>query len=153
MRHIYYCGCLYRLAADTHYREKEVDAAYQNGCRMADEYDNDLYAAIYSEDLDYIFNDQLLAASWQAGFDGKSELVWAEGWRLGDIPESGKSYNYRDNHPEPGVSMMWVKDEQGNEYHTEDALSAAFISRRDKRVEYSGWLVGFGSDGEPCLLR
>jgi hypothetical protein len=144
-------GYVYRRAF--HYRGDEVDSAYELGVKLSEKYSGDLKAAIYGEDIDYIFNDHLLTASWEAGFNGSPQPVWAEGWRLGNIPSAGRSYNYRDNHPEPGVSMMWVKDENGNEYYTEDKLSAAFISRRTKRVYYSGWLVGFGSDGEPCLLR
>ena len=137
----------------TYPREEEVVRSYEEGQKMAQKYNRDLTAAVHGEDVDYIFNDDLRGASWEAGFNDDPKFVWAEGWRLGDVPKSGRSYNYRDNHPEPGVSMMEVRDEYGNKYSTEDALSAAFISRRDKRVEYSGWLVGFGSDGEPCLLR
>jgi len=140
-----------RLAA--YPRERDVAAAYELGQRLAEQYDGDLTAAVHSGDLDHVLLDDLSAASWDAGFYGRPKPVWATGWRFGNIPENGRSYNYRDNQPEPGVSMMWVRDAHGNEYATEDALSAAFISRRTKRVEYSGWLVGFGSDGEPCLLR
>lgn len=140
--------------AEAHPREDQVKQAYELGRDMAERYDSDLTACVYGEDLDYILFNDLRSASWHAGFYGEPEPVWAEGWRLGDVPESGRSYNHRDNVREPGVSMMWVRDQHGNEYGTRDKISEMFIRSdgRDK-VQYSGWLVGFGSDGEPCLLR
>jgi hypothetical protein len=61
-------------------------------------------------------------------------------WRKGQIPEGGRSYNFRDKHHEAGVSCYWQPE----------ATSFAGLDDRPWYV-VSGVLVGYGSDGEPLL--
>lgn len=68
------------------------------------------------------------------------------GYRYGEAPESGKSYNYRDNCFEPGVSMAQVGfDKEVNSF----AISDAAANR--KRYYYVGTICGTGGDDEICL--
>lgn len=131
-------------------RGQRVKAAYEKGKKDREKY-GDLNTWAYDNNAPTW--DDLLDASWKAGWDGRDCPVQASGWRYGDVPASGKSYNYRDQRPEPGISMMYIKTVDGIEYGTRDKVSAVFVRDRRNRVEVSGWLVGFGSDGEPCILR
>jgi len=72
------------------------------------------------------------------------------GWRYGEIPAEGRSYNHRDNEPESGVSLMALEDGTG----TQDAISAMFIEAESRPVVWcEGYLLPHrGSDGEPLIL-
>lgn len=67
------------------------------------------------------------------------------GYRYGVAPESGKSYNYRDNHFEPGVSMAQIG------YAKEVGSFAVSESVARKKYYYIGTICGEGSDDEICL--
>lgn len=140
-----------RQQGPTSERRAEIRRAYDNGEAMAAKYRGDLNECVRREDV--ITWDDAVDKSWEAGFFGRPRLVWCEGWRYGDAPEAGKSYNYRDSRPEPGVSMMAVVTEDGEELGTRDGVSAVFCAAGRSVVRYAGWLVGYGSDGEPCLLK
>lgn len=73
---------------------------------------------------------------------------WVEGWRYGGIPESGTSYNHRDERPEWGVSVMAIDGEDDET----DGTFELFHNGRP-RVRVAGWLITHkrGSDGEPLL--
>lgn len=71
---------------------------------------------------------------------------YKEGWRYGNIPDGGRSYNFAENKPEMGVSMMQV--EGGNRA---PGLFSMFNSGRPK-VRVGGYDIGKGSDGEALLL-
>ena len=68
------------------------------------------------------------------------------GYRYGEAPESGRSYNYQTNERECGVSMAQVGylDEYGS-----FAISEARSNR--KKCYYIGTIAGFGGDDEVCL--
>lgn len=68
------------------------------------------------------------------------------GYRYGEAPQSGHSWNYTEDMPEPGVSMAQVG--YYKEYST-FAVTGARASR--KRVYYVGEIAGEGSDDEICL--
>lgn len=72
------------------------------------------------------------------------------GWRYGDIPAEGRSYNHRDNEPEDGVSLMEL--EEGT--RSQDEISAMFIEAGNRPVVWcEGYLLPHrGSDGEPLIL-
>ena len=74
--------------------------------------------------------------------------------RFGKPPEGGKSYNFRDHHHEPGVSV-YPAFIIGNEVRLDltniDFTSYLFISNNSERFFCEGEIVGTGSDGEPCL--
>lgn len=71
------------------------------------------------------------------------------GWRYGEIPADGRSFNYRDNEPEDGVSLMELEDGCGSQ----DAISAMFIEAQDRPIVWcEGYLLPHrGSDGEPLI--
>ncbi len=59
--------------------------------------------------------------------------------RYGDLPQNGKSYNYRDNKNEIGVSCYLPSMRPRPEF-----------SCREKH-EYSAIIIGWGSDDEPII--
>lgn len=67
------------------------------------------------------------------------------GYRYGKAPESGKSYNYRENKYECGVSMASVG------YDKEIGSFAVSGSKDRKKYYYIGEICGTGSDDEICL--
>lgn len=73
------------------------------------------------------------------------------GWRYGEIPAEGRSYNHRDNEPEDGVSLMELEDGCCG---SRDAISAMFIEAESRPVVWcEGYLLPHrGSDGEPLIL-
>lgn len=75
--------------------------------------------------------------------------------RSGKPPESGFSFNYRDNTMEPGVSC-YPATQTGKTIALDlaglDKVSALFIISGDRDwYILSGEVIGTGSDGEPCL--
>jgi hypothetical protein len=78
-----------------------------------------------------------------------SPIDFITGWRYGDIPESGKSYNYRDRYWEMGVSLAFDDDDE----ETKDKVSLLFIRQGRELVHISGlWIPFKGSDGEPLVI-
>lgn len=75
--------------------------------------------------------------------------------RYGDIPESGKSYNYRDNFYEKGVSCYNAVFYKDNTYKVifNNVLELFGESLYRDRPVYRlyGEIVGKGSDGEPVI--
>lgn len=95
--------------------------------------------------------------SWQlfftAGHKGHDLPQWVTGWRYGNVPQCGVSYNYRDDKPEPGISMMEITTPDGNKIVTKDKLFAIFNGGGRPQVHAAGWLhFDRGSDGEPMLV-
>lgn len=77
----------------------------------------------------------------------KDELIGTTivGYRYGEAPASGKSYNFRENEYEPGVSMAQVG------YYKEIGSFAVSGSSSKKKYYYEGVICGFGGDDEICL--
>lgn len=99
----------------------------------------------YSVLDDYSDTDHIL---FYMGYYG-SPIDWITGWRYGDIPEPGKSYNYRDRYWEMGVSLAY--DDVDEE--TKDKVSLLFIRQGRELVHISGlWIPFKGSDGEPLVI-
>ena len=68
------------------------------------------------------------------------------GYRYGKAPEVGRSWNYRENKWEPGVSMASVGfDKEIGSF----AVTEAGTSR--KKFFYIGIICGTGGDDEICL--
>ncbi len=86
-----------------------------------------------------------------AGLSREHQPFWTWGWRLGTLPASGRSWNYRDKQWEPGVSMMRVE----GAYTPFPVIFAAFNAAGRSRIYAAGWLVMHrrGSDGEPLLAE
>lgn len=85
----------------------------------------------------------------EAGLLNKEMPYKVTGWRYGNIPERGFSWNYAEDRPESGVSVMEIDGGQS----APDALEYAFFAHRPI-VKITGYLntVKTGSDGEPLLL-
>ena len=60
--------------------------------------------------------------------------------RYGDLPVSGRSYNYRDGKYENGVSCYFAA-----------AKPSPFIADGRKKIEFSAIVMGLGSDSEPVI--
>jgi len=88
-----------------------------------------------------------LQAAHEMGMEGIS-INWDKiviGERYGDLPETGRSFNYADNTAEFGVSLSNIKGEK-------EIGSSMWFSDR-KKVEVRGILLPVtGSDGEPLIL-
>lgn len=68
------------------------------------------------------------------------------GYRFGEAPECGRSWNYRENEWEPGVSMAQVGfDKEIGSFAVSDAGS------NRKKYYYIGVISGTGGDDEICL--
>ena len=82
------------------------------------------------------------------GFDLLKEIVGKTivGYRYGEAPESGHSWNYAENKPEPGVSMaQWGYFKECGSFAVSDAASSR------KKYYYIGEIAGEGGDDEICL--
>ncbi|MGI5122805.1 hypothetical protein ACQEU5_25140 [Marinactinospora thermotolerans] len=79
--------------------------------------------------------------------------------RFGSLPQSGRSWNHRDNQAEAGVSVYAAWQLDGGRYVVDlrdvDAISAAFIIDEDAPVyEVTGTLLDeTGADGEPLIAN
>lgn len=67
------------------------------------------------------------------------------GYRYGEAPENGRSWNYRDNEFECGVSMASVG------YDKEIGSFAVSAASDRKKFYYIGTICGTGGDDEICL--
>ena len=65
------------------------------------------------------------------------------GYRYGKAPKCGRSYNYRENHYEDGVSMAQVC------YYKP---VGSFAANGEKKYYYEGVVSGIGSDNEIYLF-
>ena len=80
--------------------------------------------------------------------DKYDEKILTVGYRYGDAPESGYSYNTRENRNELGVSMASAAGlKESRSFATMDAAS-----KRPKKY-YIGEVVGFGGDNEPIMTN
>lgn len=123
--------------------QSEAKKYYEAGKKLAKVY-GDMYDAIYEERIpDY----WPILKAFQMGFDGQPWEV-KEYERLGDGPSGGPSYNYREQMPEKGVSVItdeWLKSIAGIFF------TAKYGDR--KMVKFNGVFTGFyGGDGEPLVL-
>ena len=67
------------------------------------------------------------------------------GYRYGEAPECGRSWNYREQEYECGVSMASVG------YDKEIGSFAVSEARSRRKYYYIGTICGVGGDGEICL--
>ncbi len=98
----------------------------------ADQYNN-------THDLDQLFRE---------GFRNANFPEIATGWRWGEIPEIGKSYNFRDDYYESGVSMAYVEG-LGD---TSNKIYNIFNGGGKKTFLMGLMLSVKGSDGEPLMI-
>lgn len=136
--------------------QEKMDRAYQAGIKCGEMGEIDYvgfghYGQFWESLGESPFQpDARLDAAFCAGQCGTEMPRKVRGWRYGDIPASGRSYNGRDDEYEAGVSVMAVYGVG----ETQDHVSALFIADGRPRVEVEGWLVTHtvGGDGEPLLV-
>ena len=83
-----------------------------------------------------------------AGERGEPLPRWVRARRIGAIPPAGRSFNFREQEFEHGVSALALIGEPGPQA---DGTYALFNPGRE--IEITGWLIArTGSDGEPLLI-
>jgi hypothetical protein len=90
----------------------------------------------------------VLEAFWRAGRGGFHPPCKAIGYRIGAVPTSGRSYNFRDERFERGVSLLW-DSESGYE---SDGTYQMFNRGRIVWVEGYVLIDARGSDREPLMV-
>jgi len=111
----------------------------------------DIKKYIYNNDC-WFFDDDLLSAFFDAGYYDHPKPYRSRGWRYGWNENMRKSFNHRDQIPEPGISMMQVDGEAV--LAPKDSIYIA-LNEFDKRpvVWLKGWVLGVrGSDGESLMV-
>jgi hypothetical protein len=84
---------------------------------------------------------------WQAGLRGLDLPQWVQAVRIGKLPACGFSTNYREQHAEPGVSVLHIVGQDRKDNGTYDLFNAGI------KINVEGWLhFRTGSDGEPILV-
>ena len=98
----------------------------------------------------WIWDDPDAIQFFETGRQGYDAPQYRTGWRYGDIPDGGHSYNHREGCAEAGVSVMQLDGEPKISCLAE--ARGSFDSRPKIRV--GGWLnpCALGGDGEPLLL-
>lgn len=122
--------------------QSEAKEYYEAGKQASRVY-RDMFDAMWEERIPDYWPAQ---KAFQMGFNG---VTWEvkEYERLGDVPD-GPSYNYMDQRPEKGVSV--VTDEWQKTIH-----GMFFMSKYGSRkvVRFNGVFTGYyGGDGEPLVL-
>lgn len=118
--------------------------------------DMDLRAA-----LRYLYNNNLMSdildtlpddpdnVFFEAGFYG-FEPQWRQGYRYGEIPESGYSVNWGTGEREKGVSCVCLIG--GKNENAKSIYDTIYGLQDTKKILIEGWYLGnSGSDGEPLL--
>ena len=97
----------------------------------------------------WVFEDRAANLFFEAGFEGKNKPEFVTAFRFGQF--NSKSYNFRDNRPEAGVSVFAIKGKPIDS--TVWATSELFFSNKPI-YKVLGWLVEgkLGSDGEPLVV-
>ncbi len=102
-----------------------------------------------ADKLSDLMNNHDTATLFEIGHSGKDFPEHVVGWRFGKIPEKGQSTNFRDNKYEKGISLMALEGESP----TDSAkMYQVFNAKNKNQVRVSGFLVGYGADGEPLVL-
>lgn len=123
----------------------DVKRAHESGRLAATKYER-IREAVYAE-----YNDSMSSVegiAWTMGFEGR-ELREVTGWRYGNIPECGRSVNYRDNEYEVGVSLMAL---DGEDRQTVQMIAEGMSASDRPVVRVRGYLSGYGACGEPLVI-
>jgi hypothetical protein len=100
-----------------------------------------------AEGINYL--PPVLDAFYQSGSQGLAQPSFTRGSRFGDAPKDGRSWNYREQEYEPGVSIARVDHPDFKDYEWADMGGNR---QRDLR-HYEGWLLPLkGSDDEPLMV-
>ena len=106
--------------------------------------------------IDFVHNETKAAAEQEKEKARSRRENGEEGYiRFGDVPKSGKSYNYRDNFFEKGVSAYHAVFFPDGSYevlqHNPFELFGAHSYSNRPAYRLYGEEIGTGSDGEPVL--
>jgi hypothetical protein len=118
----------------------------EDGTRSAD-----FYESLPSHELDFVSkiedSDPVSRAFYESAIRNADQPKFTAGYRYGNAPENGTSWNHVDQRPELGVSMANVK---GYDYQWYP------MQQVGKPVKYQGLALDydkfFGSDGEPLMV-
>lgn len=134
-----------------------INSAYDLGKKAKERGYNSAEYAIRDPD----FGDALMMydlpehVAFSAGMTGKDKPYWVHGWRYGEIPSGGQSFNFQDGTLESGLSVMALS----NGMSTPDPSFEMFGGSRvggglSNPIYVSGFLntTRTGADGEPLLL-
>lgn len=95
------------------------------------------------------FYSNSLQVAYNLGVKGKdiSAQPTVTGYRYGEVPEDGISFNYREQESERGLSMASVEGAE------ESGITKWFFNGHGKKVQVSGILLPYtGSDDEALIL-
>jgi hypothetical protein len=132
----------------------EGQAAYEAGKREGAKYDNDLRkfdAAARHGDAEYPSHAETPANPktlfWEAGFRGLDVPQKVQAERIGEVPKEGRSFNFREQQFEPGVSVLNVVGQKPTDNGTYEKFNPG------KKVVVEGYLhYKTGADGEPIIV-
>jgi hypothetical protein len=132
---------------------KSLVDAYNRGRADAKQYGTDSLMAfdakVRNYDAEYPdYEDPARIAFWEAGLLGHDIPKGAIAVRIGKIPKDDRSYNFRDQQFEHGVSVLHLLDEERKDNGTYDLFN------KGERRLVSGFVVPHrtGADGEPLLV-
>ncbi len=139
-------------ATERAYKLGQADRAANGGRKPG----MDWYYGQSSDELgkrEWVWTTNQLNAAYEAGARGDDMPIVTTGYRYGNAPESGRSYNYADNVHEKGLSMAGVDAPLDHDW--EKTISALFVKGDRPKKAFQGWHDPDirGSDGEPLLLN
>lgn len=131
-----------------------MDKAFSFGEREGKEWGHNLNrflsAAQHGDaDLPPYYDDpeDIGALAFESGFKGLDKPIFVTAFRIGEIPKSGRSTDFREQQSEPGVSVLNVEGEKEGHAGTFEMFNPG------NKIKVAGWLhYKTGSDGEPLLL-
>lgn len=122
--------------------------AYELGQKTSElSYDEIVYGDLAPQ---WCFDDFEANVFFESGRQGYRFPIYTNGWRYGNIPECGRSFNYREGRLEKGVSVMQLEGQDKVKNLAE--LRGSFDNR--PIVKISGYInpIDVGGDGEPLLV-
>ena len=131
---------------------EDVREAYELGKTFEGEDIDEIVGAISTPY--FLENETAKGNAFEAGCEGKKMPRYANGWRYGDLPEKGQSWDYKDKRILQGVSMVEI---EGEDRAIDDVglVSIAFVAlERRPVVRAAGWIsIHNGPDGEPLMVE
>jgi len=127
--------------------KKWMREAYELGRKTADL--DEEYIVVNKLVPNWVWYDHDAEMFFKAGREGYNFPEYRTGWRYGDIPETSRSYNHRENTGELGLSVMQLDGDEKIK-----TLSELNSLRNRPKVRVGGFVLPFevGGDGEPLLI-
>jgi len=119
---------------------RSLESAYMDGVRTRDQDPQ------YYDVPDYAGYDMARTAAFDLGRAGGERPRWVMAERIGKLPEGGRSQNFAEQKMERGVSVLRIVGESQSDIGTYEMFNPG-----EKRY-VAGWMIGYGSDGEPLLV-